>query len=636
MSSVTLKLVQVYVTDNKGNPVTGLKREDFLIYDKGKSQTITEFEQHILSIPSLKADAQFEILQNTQPPAPRDVMSRKFFLFFDFAYTTGKGILKAKKAALHFIDTKLQPSDEVGVLSYSAIKSLILHENLTTNHEKVRAVVDSFGLNKVHGRAESLEANYWAPRGDLNPLDNIEDQMEDLDRLESLKTRLDRIESLHQAANFAQKIADFGKALRYIPGYKNLILFSSGMPSSMMYGYNLVGSEELRVRLTFEDMLKDLASSNCKIYTINTEDVAERFQTTRGVPLRFSGVFSLQSMSTSTGGKYLGHVDTYEDHLEKIQNLTGSYYVLGYYIDEKWDGKYHKITVKVKQKGFKVYAQKGYYNPKIFSKYSKMDRMLHLVDLALTENPIFQTPIRFPVLAVPYTQKGKSELALISQIPAAELKDVSGEKVEIVSLVFNDQDDIIGYARSELDISKILKKNIYHLAYLPIPPGEYRCRTVVRNLDNGRGAVGSSAVTIPGSSNSSVKLDPPLLLKPENEAHFLQEDCSRFPFDMDRYSPLVEVVPQGTSELFAVIRYSHPKLEQPDLIFSASLSQQTTENIIQPALSILNKETDGESQIVFFSLSLGELQPGEYSLQIFAEEQNTLAKYDVKTTFTVR
>ena len=53
------------VTDKKGNPVTGLKRADFLIYDKGKPQTITEFEQHILSLPSVKADTRFEILQNT-------------------------------------------------------------------------------------------------------------------------------------------------------------------------------------------------------------------------------------------------------------------------------------------------------------------------------------------------------------------------------------------------------------------------------------------------------------------------------------------------------------------------------------------------------------------------------------------
>ena len=49
--TVTLKLVQVYVTDKKGNPVTDLSQEDFELYDKGKLQKITDFEQHVLSLP---------------------------------------------------------------------------------------------------------------------------------------------------------------------------------------------------------------------------------------------------------------------------------------------------------------------------------------------------------------------------------------------------------------------------------------------------------------------------------------------------------------------------------------------------------------------------------------------------------
>jgi len=47
---VTLKLIQVYVTDKKGHPVTDLSSEDFIIYDNGKVQTITEFEKHIVQI----------------------------------------------------------------------------------------------------------------------------------------------------------------------------------------------------------------------------------------------------------------------------------------------------------------------------------------------------------------------------------------------------------------------------------------------------------------------------------------------------------------------------------------------------------------------------------------------------------
>ncbi|NIO21804.1 MAG: hypothetical protein GTN76_14015 [Candidatus Aenigmarchaeota archaeon] len=43
--TVTLKLIQVYVTDKKGNPVLDLTKDDFFVFDNGHKQTLTEFER---------------------------------------------------------------------------------------------------------------------------------------------------------------------------------------------------------------------------------------------------------------------------------------------------------------------------------------------------------------------------------------------------------------------------------------------------------------------------------------------------------------------------------------------------------------------------------------------------------------
>jgi len=45
--SVTLKLLQVYVTDKQGKAVKDLVKEDFEIWGDGKIQKITEFETMI-------------------------------------------------------------------------------------------------------------------------------------------------------------------------------------------------------------------------------------------------------------------------------------------------------------------------------------------------------------------------------------------------------------------------------------------------------------------------------------------------------------------------------------------------------------------------------------------------------------
>ena len=49
--AVTLKLVQVYVTDKEGSPVPDLLAADFDLSDNGKSMTITDFEKHALFTP---------------------------------------------------------------------------------------------------------------------------------------------------------------------------------------------------------------------------------------------------------------------------------------------------------------------------------------------------------------------------------------------------------------------------------------------------------------------------------------------------------------------------------------------------------------------------------------------------------
>ena len=49
--AVTLKLIQVYVTDKSGNPVTGLGLEEFELFDDGKRVPISAFEEYDFSYP---------------------------------------------------------------------------------------------------------------------------------------------------------------------------------------------------------------------------------------------------------------------------------------------------------------------------------------------------------------------------------------------------------------------------------------------------------------------------------------------------------------------------------------------------------------------------------------------------------
>ena len=142
------------------------------------------------------------------------------------------------------------------------------------------------------------------------------------------------------------------KALRYIPGYKNILYFSQGGP---------INDRIYRDRL--DEMSREFATSNAPFYAVNSE-TPDPFSPggTRGGDL-------LAFVAERSGGKAykdVGSISHYADIARDIQDLTRNYYVLGYPVRESWDGKYHQIKVEMISGDYRIHAQPGYFNPKAF------------------------------------------------------------------------------------------------------------------------------------------------------------------------------------------------------------------------------------------------------------------------------
>jgi VWFA-related protein len=72
----------------------------------------------------------------------------------------------------------------------------------------------------------------------------------------------------------------------------------------------------------------------------------------------------LRKLAESTGGRMLEvrGMDKLEEALDQISDELHHQYSLGYYPDNKnWDGKFRKIQISTQDKGYKVFARKGYY-----------------------------------------------------------------------------------------------------------------------------------------------------------------------------------------------------------------------------------------------------------------------------------
>jgi VWFA-related protein len=664
--SVTLKLIQVYVTDKSGKPVQDLKKEDFIVFDNGQPVVVTDFEKHSLlplaaEIPKPAAES-----VSATPLPPSRALNRKFFLFFDFAFNNQKGVVKAVKAALHFLDTQVMPGDEVALLSYSMLKGVAVHEYLTTNHAKVREGVAAITSKQISGRASEIEEQYWQQAEEAPPPARGQ-----ADKSEA-RILTARQESKTLVENYILKMTALAKALRLEQGQKSFLLFSMGIPNSIIHGNQAGNPTNLGSRYKFEppdrvllhlheEMFKELSASNCAFYIFDTREAAkvpslfdydERtlesgsrnifsvegvFQDTTGVfrDDKTTGLNSLKRLSDRTGGRFFSNINMYQKNLEQVQDLTGAYYVLGYSISEQWDGRFHEIKVDVKRKGCDVRAQSGYFNPKPFREYSSLEKQLQLFDLALNEHSPLRTPKTFSMRALAYDAGAGMRLRLVSRIPKEILEGFNGKATEFVALIFDEGGNLVSLQRTVADVTKYQGTDILFTSGTAPPSGLAKCRLIMRNLETGDSALGSTAVNIARPHSARLMLYSPLLLAPKAQLAHLEADGRRkqdlyfwrdvYPYDEAIYSPMVGEAASSIGIIMAVVPYSVERLDQPNVILSANLINSATGESLPISIYLQSKFRAGTVEIQLLEFSLEQVPPGKYLLYYHARDTGSKA-----------
>jgi hypothetical protein len=73
---------------------------------------------------------------------------------------------------------------------------------------------------------------------------------------------------------------------------------------------------------------------------------------------------ALRTLADATDGLAMLNSNNLDAGLKRMSDDLSSYYLLGYYTTTPLDGKFHKITVRVKRPGVQVRARRGYLAPK--------------------------------------------------------------------------------------------------------------------------------------------------------------------------------------------------------------------------------------------------------------------------------
>ncbi len=677
--TVALKLLQAYVTAKDGKPVTDLTAADFEITDNGKKMPVTHFENHIVGGDDIAPGAPVE--------GPR--VNRKFFFFFDFAFTDPRSARRAREAALHFMDTAIKPGDEVGVLSYSPMRGLTIHEYLTTEHAHVRDIIEAFGLRAVTGRAETLtnllyadelrhmqDGNPSPAKGAFMPVQGSSgggDSAEDVFFQEQARAQAAGVVDegrrqgyTDQARQFAQTFANLARALRYVPGWKNLILFSSGISRALIYGsrrgldvpnmdanrpdqmmaelnaYDNAQSNS-GVRNEFSDALKELKNANSPIYAIDCTAAAGEMDINNPVGTSINnrettGKDSLIQLAGESGGKYFSNTMDYKDALAAVEDITGAFYVLGYSIPAAWDGAFHKIKVKVVRPGLKVVSQNGYYNPKPFQQYSRFERLLQMTDLALGDNPLTQVPAEATMAVMPVVVGGWPHLVAYAGLPKGSAPAIIGRTTDAYLLIYDEDQGRSAVKSFRLKTPKGGFTDALAVFAVPTKPGRYSCRVIVQNAETGAAARGSASISFTNPVAASVWLDPPLLLMeatgwadlgaaPETTLSGI------FGYDPKKYAPIGGELPAGPQRVLAAVRLS---LGLPDveLDITATDALGTVETDVP--VTVIETHQVKSLRTCLLELTFADLKPGPHTLTIRARDLAGAEGNETTAVFTVK
>lgn len=616
-AAAVVKLVPVRVLDAEGQPVRGLTSADFALTDNGEPRTITEFEVHE-SGGRLVAPEAAEPAAGPVPAGP----ARRIFFVLDMQGSDLFGNRDAKKAVLTFAKDNLGPGDEACVMTFGAVTGLVLRQYLTSDVARIESAIkrsiEMAGTSGILSRHSSpIDVENAGSTGVMSQVTISTAPFGYDEGGLSLETPPGRpFGSDRNKADFDRSMSELATTMRFIPGSKSVVYFSTRVP----------GPEVGRL----------FAEANATVFAVNTNSVRP------GGPARVRKLKEVQgealrAFSESSGGSYYADVRDARKLAADIEILSGSYYVLGYYVTPSWDGRQHAISVTVRRPGVEVLAQSGYNDPKPYAALSDLERKLHLFDMLLSDEPVGTEALDLPVRVLCGSATEEVNAAVLMRLEVDERTGVPPGVADLYVLVFDADHRIVLAERGEID-SKTMGQRVLHPYFLAkLPPGDYECRVAARDKDTGYSLSARTAFAVPAPAKPrDCSLFSPLLLARSEKPAFVRMSRPRpkgrepvsildfYPYLPQQAVPLLGAFTEDTGQVAVLLpfRSRGPRPSSADLqvrMTAAAGGQDIAADWV--TLDCRRREPDMTYFLIRFDVR--RLGPGDYRLDFRASDPSS-------------
>lgn len=552
---ITTELVQtdVVVTDKNDQPITDLKLGDFEVYENGKKQEVTFMEFVSVDSPRRAEDSSLtaKVAPEVDTAIARDMtakdLKRVIAFVVDDVTIPSEDMARTRQMLSEFVETKMQNGDLVAIVR--TVGGLGLLEQFTSDRQILRRAIAQLGVRSIPphlafggpeaGRLSSPPTPFSDGTGEQTIGSNTE--------FEGPSEGTNQVPRAVLALSVSNALVD---SLRQVPGRKNLILLSGGLP---LFDLSRSGTVISDVTQLFRVLTDNATRSGVVINTLDVRGLkasgaVARFVDTpaksalgggtfagsdenmagRGPDLALLGdrspteQLTLRTLASTTGGVSIVNSNNFSAGLDRVLSRSRAYYRLAYRPSEKFDKKFHGVEIKVKRSGTRVYAAAGYFarEPKTEGPRTKEEEIM-----AAARSPLARRELEVAAeLQYRFSPANQAQLDINTFIDARKLnftRTPDGKyqtSMDVVGFVF----DQLGRSRggisqtvnadlSEESYQRALASGLSYTASTELPPGYYQVRLVVREIKTGNTGTVSKYFEVPDLASKQLTMSSLML-----------------------------------------------------------------------------------------------------------------------------
>ena len=532
---VNLVQVRVIVRDSSGKPIDNLTRQDFLLYDQGKLQTISNFSvettqtrlQRAATIAKTQEDAASTGDDSGHKPP---VLPERFVaLVFDDAHLTLQDATWARSQAGRFLDSA-SATDRVGIYTTSGQDTMEFTADKAALHRAILGVVprpltpQALGAECpeiTHYIADQIENKHDPTAQAVAIEETVQcefngDETKQAQALVIVRGAVLRALNAGDTENeyTYRHLEDVLRRLSSMPGERIMLLVSPGFLLTTAY-------------LDESGVIDRANRANVVINTLDarglyTPDVMGDISRPSSDSLRTAGLkttyriasqqenqYVLGDLAYGTGGTFFHNSNDLQGGLQLAGLAPEVSYVLAFSPqNRKMDGQYHLLRVALAKKSkYSVQARRGYYAPR------KIDDPLELARQEIQEAIYSQDEINeLPLDLQTQYFKSDPEGARLSVVSRLEVKNMhfrkaegrSHDEITLATAIFDENGNFITGGEKTVQMrlkdttfERLTRTGLTVKSSFAVKPGRYLVRQVVRDSEGSQMAARNGAVEIP-------------------------------------------------------------------------------------------------------------------------------------------